>query len=317
MTDTGPLYPPLEPYRSRRLRVDTLHELCFAEFGDPQGLPALFLHGGPGSGCNPEQARLFDPARYRLIQLDQRGSGHSRPPGEVRDNHTGALVDDIEALREHLAIERWLAYGGSWGATLAVEYAKRHPARVSALVLRAPFLARREDLDWFSGPGGIARELPAAYSALLRNLDLSVGDDPIARLHGRLMADDLESAYQAALAWETWEAAVMGVSAPQAETDPDLRARRLARNRIHVHYCQAGFFLGPNGVLDGLQTLKRLPGILVQGQADRVCRHQAARILAAALPQIELRELRGVGHGLHEPALAAAVRQALDEMAGL
>ena len=311
------LYPDRQARRTHRLDVGDGHLLRVAEFGPARGLPALFLHGGPGSGCDPGQARLFHPSGYRLIQLDQRGCGGSTPAGSLHANHTGALVADIERVRMAFGIRDWLVYGGSWGATLAIEYAKRHPERVRTLVLRGVFLARPEDLDWFAGPTGCARQLPQAYASLCAALGLraDAGLAPLLEsLHSQLL--DRSLALGAARAWEAWERAVLGLPAPPLTPDiPGDDAQRLRliwRKRIHVHYCRTGFFLGPQGCLDGIEALNGLPLTLIHGENDRVCPPEGARLLAAKLPRADLRLIPDAGHLAGDPAIAAALRSALD-----
>ena len=314
MTDE-PLYPASAPFREARLPVDRIHELYYAEFGNPGGFPALFLHGGPGSGCNPQHARLFDPKGFRLLQLDQRGCGASRPSGELRDTDIDHLIDDLEALRTSLDIERWLVYGGSWGGTLALEYAKRHPEPIQTLVLRAPFLARRQDLDWFTGPNGVARELSNAYARLCTRLECSPDDDLIARLYQRLNeTNDLDRTYEAALAWDDWEASVMGM--PQLSAEPDIaeRQRRIARKRVYAHYCQHGFFVGDAGVMQDIDALGTVTTTIVHGRQDRICLHSGSEELVAKLSSTcELHTVKQAGHALSSTELQAAVRQALDQ----
>lgn len=308
------LYPAALPFHQQTLAVGDGHQLYIAEFGSADGTPALFLHGGPGTGCSAQHARLFDPQRYRVIQVDQRGAGRSTPVGETRDNDLAALIADLETLRQHLQIERWLVYGGSWGATLALEYAKRHARRIVALVLRAPFLARESDLDWFSGPSGLAKQLPEAYAKLCHALGGEPGDDLYARLHDRL-SDDAhpDSAYHAALAWDHWEAAVMGT--PPAATEPVLadRTSRIARKRVFAHYCRHRFFLGDDGVMAGIDSLREVHGTIVHGTHDRVCRHAGAELLAHHVSGLQLHSVEGAGHGLHETALQRALRAVLDQ----
>jgi proline iminopeptidase len=315
MMSIDPLYPASEPRCTSRLSVGSSgHNLYYAEFGDPQGVPALFLHGGPGSGCNPKQARLFNPDGFRLIQLDQRGCGQSRPLGGIQENHIDALLDDMEALRRHLAIDRWLIYGGSWGGTLALEYAKRNTETVLALVLRAPFLARREDLEWFAAPTGVAQEFPEAYTRLHEQLDCAVGEDLVEQLHLCLCTEAVPNqAYRAALAWDTWEATVMGLSMPPQDSDDIQRRARISRKRIFAHYCHNQFFLGDQGVLPGIGQLNGLTATIVHGVQDRVCRIPASeQLVRTHLPSFKLQKVEDAGHGVHSVVLQAALRQVLD-----
>lgn len=302
-----------EPYGQQHLPVAGGHALYLAEFGDPQGIPTLFLHGGPGSGCNPGQAALFDPARFRLIQIDQRGCGRSRPAGAIADNDTHALLDDLETIRRHLAIDRWLIYGGSWGGTLAIEYAKRCRERVLGLVLRAPFLARREDLAWFTAPSGVATGLPDAYARLRNRLACRADEALIDCLTSRLdQRQSPRQAYDAALAWDAWEATVMGLPPPAAEDDDLDRQARIARKRIFAHYCRQGFFLGDDGVIPGIDELDGLPGWIVHGTRDRVCRYEGSRQLVERhLPAFVLDGVQGAGHGSHEAAIQDRLRKTL------
>ncbi|MCP3867235.1 MAG: alpha/beta fold hydrolase [Gammaproteobacteria bacterium] len=316
MTRPSPLYPPLSPHHVDRLTTGDGHELHIAEFGRPDGLPVLFLHGGPGSGCNPGDARLFHPDRYRVIQVDQRGTGLSSPPGCLLGNNLCNLVEDLTRLRLHLGVHQWLVYGGSWGGTLALEYAKSQPDTVSALILRAPFLARWEDLNWYAGTDGIARQLPEAYSRLRGTLGLSPQSDLIEHLNRLLCADNPEqkAGYRAALAWDTWEAAVMGLPAPATETDPGQQFKRFNRKRIHVHYCHNDFFLDREGVLNSLNRVKEIELCIVHGTADRVCRFAGSEHLAKLLPRCRLYPVPGAGHGLSSPPLQSELIHHLDAL---
>ncbi|MCB1775286.1 MAG: alpha/beta fold hydrolase [Gammaproteobacteria bacterium] len=313
---TDPLHPETRPFRTTWLDAGHGHRLHVAEFGNPDGAPVLFLHGGPGSGCNPQQARLFDPVRCRLVQLDQRGCGQSTPAGALVHNDLDALIDDFELARQSLNLDRWTVYGGSWGGTLALAYARRHRASVSRLVLRAPFLARRRDLDHFFAPSGIARSLPGEFDSLCSALGFKEGHDIVQRLHTRLCTDQPEPImYRAALAVDRWEAAVMGVVPPVGETDPVQRARRIARKRVYAHYCHAGFFLGNEGILDGLGDIGDLEGAIVHGACDNVCLPSGSDLLVRRyLPRFQLQRVADAGHGLDSTAMQRAMRLAIDHM---
>lgn len=283
------------------LQVDHGHKLYFAEFGNPQGIPLLFMHGGPGSGCNPAQANLLYPEGFQIIQLDQRGCGQSTPLGSLEANTTAELVADMECLREHLKIERWAIYGGSWGTVLALEYAKRFPERTLGVLLRGVFLARREDWNWFALPDGVSKQFPAAYQALLASLQIYYHTDPASVLLERLQTES-ESTYQAALAWDAWEAAVMQTGAPSFNPDPSTWTTRIARNKIYAHYAANRFFLPEQGVLQGLDKLEQIPVYAVHGRQDLVCQFTAAELLAKYLRQYQLLAV-AAGHGLYETAL--------------
>ncbi|MCU7931066.1 MAG: alpha/beta hydrolase [Candidatus Thiodiazotropha sp. (ex Codakia rugifera)] len=315
MRDT-PLFPEIEAYHQEYLSVSDGHTIHFKMFGLPQGVPVLFLHGGPGSGCNPQHARLFHPQRYQLIQVDQRGAGHSRPQGGLQGNNLSALVNDLIQLRHHIGIQEWLVYGGSWGATLALEYAKQEPDRVSGLLLRAPFLARSEDLSWFTEAGGVADKLPTAYANLRRNLGLKAEASVINRLYQILCngQSDNELRYTSALAWDSWEAAVMGVPLPLYETEKQLRMARIDRKRIHVHYCKHGFFLGDQGVLPGLNALRNLKVSILHAIGDQVCRFSGSETLANALADCELKSIADMDHRLDSVKMQLEIHRLLDAL---
>lgn len=289
------------------LRVDHGHTLYFAEFGNPQGIPLLFAHGGPGSSCNPSQAALLYPQGFRIIQLDQRGCGQSTPLGRVTANTTADLVADMERLRQHLHIERWVIYGGSWGTVLALEYAKQFPEQVLGLLLRGVFLARHEDWAWFALPKGVARTFPAAYLSLLANLQIYYGTDPAPTLWQYLQAD-AETAYRAALAWDAWESSVMRIGAPSFNPDPLAWTARIVRQRIYAHYAANQFFLPPEGVLSGLEKLAKVPVYAVHGRQDWVCRVTGADVLRHSIKQYQLLVV-DAGHGLHEANLQQGLSQ--------
>lgn len=294
------------------LQVDHGHTLYFAEFGNPQGLPLLFVHGGPGSGCNPAQSAFLYPEGFRIIQLDQRGCGQSTPLGSITANTTADLIADMEALRQHLNIERWAIYGGSWGTVLALEYAKQFPAQVLGLLLRGVFLARCEDWDWFALPHGVAQQFPKAYHQLLTALGVSYGQDPAPRLAAYLQAD-AETAYRAALAWDVWESTVMQVGAPSFNPDSQTWSARIARNKIYAHYAAHQFFLPPQGVLDSLDKLGTMPVYVVHGKQDQVCRFAGAKLLNEYFQQYQLLRVEA-GHGMHEANLQQGLQQIAQQL---
>ena len=302
------------------LPVSPLHTLCYAEFGNPAGIPLVFLHGGPGSSAQAALASLFLPDRYRLILFDQRGCGRSTPQGALVHNTLAALVQDIEALRRHLGIARWVVYGGSWGATLALEYAKAHRERVSGLLLRGSFLARTRDLDWFVAPDGVAQSFPQAYQAVQEQLQPIRGEQLYDALYRRLLThgQDFAGALQAARAWEQWENAVMGfVSEPATEPTPDLQQHfpLVAGRLIYAHYCVHHCFLPPEGVLSGIEVLAGMPLEIVHGRQDQVCLPEAASTLQHLLPQARLQQV-DAGHGMHEAGIRAGIVAGLERLAG-
>jgi proline iminopeptidase len=306
------LYPALEPRERGMLRVSALHALYYEVCGAGDGAPALFLHGGPGSSIGAAHRRFFDPAFYRIVLFDQRGCGQSTPRGETRENTLADLVADIESLRQHLRVQRWLLFGGSWGSTLALVYAQRHPERVSGLVLRGAFLASDEEVGWYLS--GLRRFLPEAQAALAADIGAA---DLLAWYCGRIEAADPAQAQEAARRWAAYESAVMAVGeAATAAAAPDGPAV-LARVRVQLHYLANRCFLEPGELLAGLRRLQGLPALLVQGRRDLVCPPVTAYELARRWPGARLRMVEEGGHSALHPAMARALVQATDDMRGM
>jgi proline iminopeptidase len=310
------LYPPLEPNRTGRLAVSGGHELYWEESGNPSGKPAVFLHGGPGGGSEPKQRQFFDPARYRIVLFDQRGCGKSTPHAELTHNTTWDLVADIEALREHLSIERWQVFGGSWGSTLALAYAQKHPERVTELVLRGIFLLRRRELEWFYQEGA-SRLFPDAWDRYLEPIPEAERGDLIAAYHRRLTSEDPSVRQAAARAWSIWEAATSYLHA-----NPDQVARAgedefsLAFSRIECHYfVNAGFFERESQLLDDATKLSHLPTVIVHGRYDVVCPLESAWELVRVMPHADLRIVPDAGHSAFEPGIASELVRATDAFA--
>jgi proline iminopeptidase len=309
------LYPEIEADNGDMLPVGNGHRLWFETSGTPDGLPAVFLHGGPGSGCQPGHRRVFDPTRYRTVLYDQRGAGRSLPSGATGQNNPDELVADLERLRQALGVEQWVLCGGSWGVALALLYAQRHPARVAAMVLRGVFLSRPQDLEWFVGEDGAARIFPEAYRRFV-----AASGEPTNPVRGyRRALDDAgpEQALTAARAWSAWESAILAPTLPASEPDqvkPD-PAATIARVRIAVHYAAHGFFLGQRGVLVDPTQLAGIPGIIIHGRLDLLTPAENALALQAVWPRAQLRILAHCGHTLAEPDMATAVREAMDQTA--
>ena len=309
------LYPPLEPRRSGWLAVGEGHEVWFEDCGNPEGLPVVFLHGGPGSGCRSYHRQFFDPLRYRILLLDQRGAGRSRPLGAVLGNHTDALVADLETLRLAMQVERWVVFGGSWGATLALCYASQHPERTLALVLRGSFLARQCDLDWFF-VNGAKQMLPDAWAALKQAFPGIADPDLFAEIYRRVFEWDQTPRAEArrlaaAQAWNDWGGAVATASVPPVSTSPPARipdtATLLATSRIELHYAAARYFLVDQPLLSRISTCPRVPTTIVHGQRDLTCMPSAALTLHQALPWAERIMVREAGHIASEPAMVDAL----------
>ncbi len=296
------LYPPIEPHHSGYLRVSDVHEIYFEECGNPQGKPALFLHGGPGAGCDPRARSFFDPGAYRIVLFDQRGCGRSRPPASLDDNTTWSLVADIEALREHLGIDRWLVFGGSWGSTLALAYAETHPLRVSELVLRGIFMLTTFELRWFYQEGASAL-FPDRWDAYVSAIPLAERGDLIQAFYKRLISDDRATRVAAARAWSVWEAATSYLHVNDEHvTSWDEEEFAVAVARIECHYfTHRGFFEREGQLLRDVDVIRQIPAVIVQGRYDVVCPMQTAWALHLAWPEADFRIVPDAGHSAFEP----------------
>jgi proline iminopeptidase len=301
------LYPPIEPERTGWLEVGEGHRLYFDLCGSPRGVPALFLHGGPGSSSNAGHRRFFDPQFYRIVLFDQRGCGRSTPAGATHANTTAHLIEDIERLREHLGVGRWLLFGGSWGSTLALAYAQAHPQRVSGLVLRGLFLASSAEVAWYLE--GLRRFLPEAWGALAQGVAQPDRAGLIADYAACVERGELAAAQR----WSAYESAVMAVGEQGANGSASNTEALLARVRVQLHYLSHECFLAPGQLLAGLPTIARLPAILVQGRRDMVCPPATAYTLAQAWPAARLRMVEEAGHSALHPALRAALVRATEE----
>ena len=310
------LFPPLEPYRTFRLRVSDLHELHVEEAGNPDGPPVVFFHGGPGAGISPVHRRFLDPSHWRVVLFDQRGSGRSTPLGELRENTTWDLVADAERIREALGIERWLVHGGSWGSTLGLAYAQSHPERVTGLVLRGIFLSRESEVAWTFG-GGVQRVFPDGWEEFLSVLTPAERGDVMHAYHRRLTSDDPAVVREAALAWNLWEEKASHLvydGPPPSEED---LPGEMALARIEAHYFVNNAFLDPDDrLLRGVSKIAHLPGVIVQGRYDMVCPAVSAYELAKAWPAAKLVIVPGCGHAADEPGIAAALVEAGESLKG-
>ena len=310
------LFPAIEPYRRGRLRVSTLHTIYFEECGNPAGRPLVFLHGGPGGGCDAMQRRYFDPRKWRIVLFDQRGCGRSRPHAELRENTTWDLVADIEQLRDHLGIPQWLVFGGSWGSTLALAYAQSHPARVQALVLRGIFLLRAAEVAWFY-QAGASQLFPDAWEGYLQAIPKREHDDLLGAYYKRLISRDPQVRCKAARAWSVWEA-----STSKLVSDPALIKKfgggRFAEAfaRIEAHYfVNRGFFKRDDQLLRNIGRIRHIPGVIVQGRYDVVCPLRSAWDLHRAWPEAELIVVPDAGHSMSETGIRTALIKATDALA--
>jgi proline iminopeptidase len=310
------LYPPIEPHRTGMLPVSGGHALYFEESGNPAGKPAVFLHGGPGGGTDPKQRRFFDPARYRIVLLDQRGCGQSTPHASLEENTTWHLVSDLEALRTHLGIDRWLVFGGSWGSTLALAYAETHPERVTELVLRGIFLLRQSELRWFY-QHGTSELFPDAWESYVAPIPEAERGDLMRAYHARLTSDDPVVRTAAAKAWSTWEAATshLYVNADYvARAGTDRFALAFARIECH-YFVNGGFLERETALLEGVSKIRHIPTVIVQGRYDVVCPMVSAWELHRAFPEAELRIAIDSGHSAFEPGIVHELVLATDRFA--
>jgi proline iminopeptidase len=311
------LYPPLEPTEAGKLEVSKLHTIYWETSGNPRGFPAVFVHGGPGGGTEGAHRRFFDPAHYRIVLFDQRGCGKSTPHAELAENTTWDLVADMEALRGQLGIERWLVFGGSWGSTLAMAYAIRHPTRVAALVLRGIFMVRAKELLWFY-QHGCSEIFPDAFEKYLEPIPADERGDLIAAYHKRLTSDDPAVRAAAARAWAVWEARTSKLlpdAKLEAHHDNTHYAQAFARIECH-YFVNKGFLPNESFFLDNVETLRKIPGVIIHGRYDIVCPIETAWELHKAWPEAEFRVIPDAGHSAFEPAITRALVAATDRLRG-
>jgi proline iminopeptidase len=309
-------YPPIEPYRTGHLQVSDLHRVYFEECGNPDGKPALFVHGGPGGGIEPEHRQLFDPERYRIVLFDQRGCGQSTPHAELRENTTWDLVADMERLREHLGVDQWLLFGGSWGSTLSLAYAVRHPANVSEMVLRGIFLLRQDEIDWFYQDGA-GRFFPEEWAAYLAPIPPEERRDMVSAYYKRLTSPDAEVRRGAAKAWSIWEGSTSTLLADPAkirQAGDDTFADAFARIECH-YFLNKGFFETDGYLLEQAGRYRDIPATIVQGRYDMVCPVKSAWDLAGVWPKATLAVIDDAGHAYSEPGTLKALIKATDTYA--
>ncbi len=305
------LYPPLDPFDRRMMDTGDGHRIYVEQCGNPDGIPVVVLHGGPGGGCSPAMRRYFDPSAYRIVLFDQRGCGKSRPHASVENNTTWHLVRDIEAIREALDIDRWLVFGGSWGATLSLIYAETHPERVARMILRGVFLMTRGELDWFYG-GGAGLFWPDMWEKFTALIPEQEHGDLIAAYNKRLFSGDVALETRYARAWATWENTLASINndGPGGESPADY-AR--AFSRLENHYFINGGFLEQDGdILRNSDRLAGISGIIVQGRYDMICPPGSAWNLHRAWPGSVLRMIGRAGHALSEPGISAELVRATD-----
>ncbi|MBU2642362.1 MAG: prolyl aminopeptidase [Gammaproteobacteria bacterium] len=308
------LHPPLTPYASGMMETAGVHRVYWETSGNPDGIPVLFVHGGPGSGTSPNQRRFFDPARYRIILFDQRGSGRSTPHGELTDNTTPHLIADMEALRLELGIGSWLVFGGSWGSTLALAYAEAHPERCRGLVLRGIFLCRKSEINWFLD--GIRAFFPEAQRQLAEFIPASERGDLLAAYYRRLVDPDPAVHQPAAYEWATFEASCLTLlPSPELVSAYGNDKIALSLSRIEAHYFVHNIFLPDNSLLANLDLIRAVPAIIVQGRYDAVCPIVTADELARAWPEARYVIVADAGHSAFEPGTCRELVAACDRFA--
>lgn len=312
------LYPAIKPYVAHSLAVEKPHVLHIEESGNPDGTPVLFVHGGPGAGCEKYHRQFFDPEYYRIILFDQRGAGKSTPHAELEGNTTQALVADMEAIREFLGIKKWLLFGGSWGSTLSLVYAQSHSERVLGLILRGIFLCRPREIEWFYQEGA-SRIFPDYWQDFVKPIPAAEHGDLLKAYYQRLTGDDDIARMSAAKAWSIWEGRTATLQGRQSTIDHFSGAHvAMSLARIEAHYFMHDSFLKENQILDNIDKLKDVPGIIVQGRYDIICPMESAWQLYKAWPMSELFVIPDAGHAASEAgtidALIRATRQMLKRL---
>ena len=312
------LYPEIEPYKMGRLKVSDVHEIYFEESGNPKGKPVVFIHGGPGGGTGPTDRRYYHPEKYRIIMIDQRGSGLSTPMASLVDNTTWHLVDDIERVRTHLGIEKWLVFGGSWGSTLALTYAIQNPKRVTGLVLRGIFLLRKKEIDWYYQEGlGASAIYPDVWEQYRDHIPTDERGDMVKAYYDRLTSNDPQVQMAAAKPWTTWE-----ISTSRIFTTPEMISGTVTDDfaikfaRIECHYfINKGFYATDNWIIENIEKIRNIPSVIVQGRYDVVCPSMSAWDLHKAWPEAKLQIIPDCGHSSREPGIARALVHATDVFA--
>ncbi|RLT93084.1 prolyl aminopeptidase [Ketobacter sp.] len=309
------LYPDIKPYKEHSIIVDMPHRLYVEECGNPNGLPVVFLHGGPGAGCEVFHRRFFDPQKYRIVLFDQRGCGRSTPHASLKNNCTQDLVRDMEVIREHLGIDQWVLFGGSWGSTLALLYAQAHPERVLGMILRGIFLCRRKDIDWFYREGA-NRIFPDHWEELLKPLKGQAEPDVLTGYHRLLNGENELQRMAAAKAWSSWEGSCATLRPNQSVLGQFTDGHTaLSLSKIEVHYFINNAFIEENQILNNMAAIQDIPGIIVHGRYDMICPMDQAQELHRNWLNSELNIIRDAGHSSMEPGIVNALIKATDEMA--
>ncbi len=309
------LYPPIEPFAKGMLEVSSLHTIAWEQSGNPEGIPVLVIHGGPGGGSQPSYRQYFNPESFNIVQFDQRGCGDSVPYAELEDNNTQASVRDIETLRTHLSIEKWHVFGGSWGSTLSLIYAQNHPESVLSLVLRGIFMCRKSELYWFYQDGA-SHVFPDAFEPYQQHIPMDEQDNLIEAYYRRLTSDDVEVRRGAAKEWTRWEMATSRLFPDPEYLDKaeDLDFA-VAFARIECHYFTNAIFVEESYILNHIQKIQHIPTVIVQGRYDMVCPTRSAWELHQAMPNSNLVIVPDAGHSMGEVSIARELVIATDSIA--
>ena len=309
------LYPDIKPYKTHQIKVDEPHVLYVEESGNPDGIPVIFVHGGPGAGCESYHRCFFDPNVYRIILFDQRGSGHSTPHAELEGNNTQALVADMEIIREQLDINRWVLFGGSWGSTLSLVYAETHNDRVMGLIVRGIFLTRQKEIDWFYQEGA-SRIYPDYWQDFIKPIPENERINLLKAYYKRLIGENEIAQMQAAKAWSIWEGRTATLKSNKNVIDHFGSAHTaLSLARIECHYFMNDSFLEDNQILNNVDKMQNIPGVIVQGRYDLICPLESAWLLHQHWLNSELKIIVDAGHSATEIGTVDALVSATDEMA--
>lgn len=309
------LYPAIKPYGSQFLQVGDIHDIYVEECGSQDGIPVLFVHGGPGAGCTERDRRFFDPEKYRIILFDQRGCGRSRPHAELEQNTTSLLIEDIELIRRTLGVDQWLVFGGSWGSTLSLLYAQAHPKQVSGLIVRGIFLSRQRDLDWLYKEGA-SRVFPDQWAHFVEPIPEKERGDLLEAYYQQLFGENELARMGAAKHWSLWEGNIATLR-PNHELidhfgDPH---RALSLSRIACHYFRHKSFIKQNQIIEKMNLIASIPGVIVHGRYDMICPLDNAQALADHWPEADLQIIRDAGHASCEPGIVDALVRATDDFA--
>ncbi len=311
------LFPEIKPFDEQSLTVSAIHTLSIAQTGNPNGIPVVILHGGPGGGRSPRLTQFFDPKHYRMVTFDQRGCGQSTPYGELRDNNAQALIDDIDTIRQFLGIDKWLVCGGSWGAQLGLRYGFRYAEHVVGFILRSPFLGRRQDLQWrFAPHGGAAQIFPDHYAEFSERLERSDTLDPVLAYCNAFQHGSEFEQLAAAQQWSIWKGSLSHLVPPKVAKERfGLGKKSLALARIESYFYKNKCFMPDNHIIDNIDKIKHLDCILIHGRYDMVCKLEGSQMLAQQWPNCQLQIVPGAGHSSSEIGVVDALIQGSNNMA--